>query len=296
MENLKELSEKLNGRAYSMYDKLMEAVLTGNTNNLDIEEFHGKTESEYSYKFNIPSNNGQNVYNVCARRGVSFYEFATKTKMEIPKEAQQAIAEWQSLGRDPRELDIKMDYGDAGIWDYNWDHLLVRVCDLNGIQLSRCAYNEEMKEIHRMFFNSNENTMQFHPKESEYVNIEPYTLHLWRHAIHGVPFPTMEDSTVKKENYLTSSGTKLKLTIRKSNDWECVTYRLAEREMSPTAYATWNEDCEVKDYIFGSDVTAFSLTLPELESRHTDGETTIWLPKGPQKIMVPNKGLLLPPQ
>lgn len=39
---------------------------------------------------------------------------------------------------------------------------------------------EEMCKVKDLFWNEDETVVQFHPKKSEYVNIHPYCLHLWR--------------------------------------------------------------------------------------------------------------------
>lgn len=39
---------------------------------------------------------------------------------------------------------------------------------------------DEMCKIKELFWNDDETVVQFHPKKSEYVNIHPYCLHLWK--------------------------------------------------------------------------------------------------------------------
>jgi len=47
---------------------------------------------------------------------------------------------------------------------------------------------KEMCFVKRLFWDGEDEVVQFHPKESEYVNCHPHTLHLWRPI--GVSFPT----------------------------------------------------------------------------------------------------------
>lgn len=59
-----------------------------------------------------------------------------------------------------------------------WDHVSVTV---------RCSEKEtrtptwdEMCRIKNLFFKDTETVVQFHPRKSEYVNVHPNVLHLWR--------------------------------------------------------------------------------------------------------------------
>lgn len=55
-----------------------------------------------------------------------------------------------------------------------WDHASVSRDD------GQTPSWEDMCEVKRLFFTPEETVVQFHPKESEYVNIHPGCLHLWR--------------------------------------------------------------------------------------------------------------------
>lgn len=56
----------------------------------------------------------------------------------------------------------------------NWEHVSVSL-------KNRCPNWEEMSYIKNLFWDEEETVIQFHPKKSEYVNMHPYCLHLWRH-------------------------------------------------------------------------------------------------------------------
>lgn len=47
---------------------------------------------------------------------------------------------------------------------------------------------KEMVFVKAQFWDDEDEVVQFHPKRSQYVNLHPHTLHLWRPI--GVPFPT----------------------------------------------------------------------------------------------------------
>jgi hypothetical protein len=56
-----------------------------------------------------------------------------------------------------------------------WDHVSVIIKGVN-----RTPRWDEMCMIKDLFFHPDEVAVQFHPKESDYINVHPYCLHLWR--------------------------------------------------------------------------------------------------------------------
>jgi hypothetical protein len=60
-----------------------------------------------------------------------------------------------------------------------WDHVSVSLSN-------RCPTWDEMHWIKNLFFNSEETVVQFHPKESQYVNRCKHCLHLWKK--HGTDY------------------------------------------------------------------------------------------------------------
>ena len=51
---------------------------------------------------------------------------------------------------------------------------------------------QEMCWVKNHFWTDEETVLQFHPRKSEYVNIHPNCLHLWRNAGLDHPLPPME--------------------------------------------------------------------------------------------------------
>ena len=43
--------------------------------------------------------------------------------------------------------------------------------------------------IKDLFFNEDETVVQYHPAKSDYVNNNPYVLHLWRPTDQDIPQP-----------------------------------------------------------------------------------------------------------
>lgn len=63
----------------------------------------------------------------------------------------------------------------AVVWSNGggWDHVSVSF-------YNRCPKWEEMCKVKELFFLPEECCVEYHPAESEYVNLHPYCLHIWR--------------------------------------------------------------------------------------------------------------------
>ncbi|MBQ9168895.1 MAG: hypothetical protein IJX67_10895 [Oscillospiraceae bacterium] len=99
------------------------------------------------------------------------------------------------------ELRIYGEYGDGGKGCFKvfvggrsffcivsngggWDHVSVTPCNR---KRQTCPTWEEMCEIKDLFFLPEECVVQYHPPKSDYVNMHPYCLHLWKP--NGVEMP-----------------------------------------------------------------------------------------------------------
>lgn len=69
---------------------------------------------------------------------------------------------------------------------YDWDHVSVSV---HGRTDSVPAW-DEMCKVKNLFWPADQGVIQFHPPESEYKNLHPGCLHLWRHK-DGHPTPPL---------------------------------------------------------------------------------------------------------
>ena len=63
-----------------------------------------------------------------------------------------------------------------------WEHVSVSRSD-------RCPTWEEMCQIKAMFWDAEDIVLQFHPRESDYVNNHPNCLHLFRPIDAEIPTP-----------------------------------------------------------------------------------------------------------
>lgn len=56
-----------------------------------------------------------------------------------------------------------------------WEHVSV-----SPRNMKRCPTWEEMCYVKDLFFEDEEECVEYHPKKSEYANMHPYCLHIWR--------------------------------------------------------------------------------------------------------------------
>lgn len=70
--------------------------------------------------------------------------------------------------------------------DSGWEHVSVSVRQGKKI---RAPNWKEMCYIKDLFWDAEDVVMQLHPRKSEYVNLHPHTLHLWRPTKQSIPEP-----------------------------------------------------------------------------------------------------------
>jgi hypothetical protein len=66
--------------------------------------------------------------------------------------------------------------------EYGWEHVSVSID-------KRAPNWEEMCFVKNLFWDDEECVMQLHPPKSEYVNLHPHCLHLWRHLTEKIFMP-----------------------------------------------------------------------------------------------------------
>jgi len=81
--------------------------------------------------------------------------------------------------------DCFMIASDAG----GWEHVSVSI---GGAKADRTPTWEEMCKVKAWFWDDEDTVLQFHPPRSQYVNVHPYVLHLWRQTDTNFPTPPME--------------------------------------------------------------------------------------------------------
>jgi hypothetical protein len=66
-----------------------------------------------------------------------------------------------------------------------WDHVSVS-CE------RRCPWWDEMCWVKEQFFEDDETVIQYHPAKADYVNLNPYVLHIWRPKDSKIPMPPVK--------------------------------------------------------------------------------------------------------
>jgi hypothetical protein len=80
-----------------------------------------------------------------------------------------------------------------------WEHVSVRAQEVKRVSATRKRVRQrrvptwrEMCIIKNLFWGAEETVVQYHPKQSDYVNIHPHVLHLWRPMFDILPTPPKE--------------------------------------------------------------------------------------------------------
>ena len=84
-------------------------------------------------------------------------------------------------------LDERRPYKKAVViwsWGDGWDHVSMSYKD-------RVPTWDEMCKLKDLFFLPEETCVEYHPAKSQYVNIHPYCLHIWRRQDDYMPRPPM---------------------------------------------------------------------------------------------------------
>lgn len=79
------------------------------------------------------------------------------------------------------ELFVIVSFGDG------WDHISISK-ETKGGKFKIPTWND-MCFIKDLFFEPEEAVVQYHPRQSEYVNFHPGVLHLWRKQDDSIPTP-----------------------------------------------------------------------------------------------------------
>ncbi len=68
-----------------------------------------------------------------------------------------------------------------------WEHVSIHAANRAG--KTRTPTWREMCFVKDLFWEPEDVVMQLHPRRSQYVNLHPHTLHLWRSRLHQIPEP-----------------------------------------------------------------------------------------------------------
>jgi hypothetical protein len=74
--------------------------------------------------------------------------------------------------------------------DFQWEHVSVHAYREGG-KKQRCPTWKEMCFVKRHCWDEDDIVVQYHPRETDYKNWHPFTLHLWRPKLQPVPTPPL---------------------------------------------------------------------------------------------------------
>lgn len=152
-----------------------------------------------------------------------------------------------------------------------WEHISVSHKD-------QCPTYEEMVNMKEFFFYEGEIAFQIHPLKKNYVNINPYVLHIWRPSQTNVPVPD-ESSIIDKYEYY---GEKVLYKHRLCGNGEFVAI-LANK------WVSWETVCQIKQKTLG-DVEAIQFHINKKLDLNPKKIIIIWKHKNNFKL--PDKKLV----
>ena len=181
--------------------------------------------------------------------------------------------------------------GDKGVYFVraarmpDWDHLCVFVLeDENGIERHRMPTSEELHEIFEVFFEDDEVGIEVYPTTEEYVNIEEFTLHLWRPVESVLPEPPRGCEYVPQELiHLEETKMDLLISVADSDGWRGYKVQVRQNGYEVNRLPNWTEMAEAKARLCGGDAVALQY--------HSNGDTTednaltFWVP--PKDLDIP---------
>ncbi len=88
---------------------------------------------------------------------------------------------WFQIRLHPSSPVLRILVSDA-FEQYEFEHVSVSLAH-------RCPTWEEMCKVKELFFDEEDQVIQYHPPKSEYVNQMKFCLHLWRFTKGRIPFP-----------------------------------------------------------------------------------------------------------
>jgi len=177
-----------------------------------------------------------------------------------------------------------------------WDHVSVCLLDRKGRFVERTLTWNEMCLIKNIFFNDDEDAVEFHPRKQDYIDEHHYVLHIWRANMKEFPLPKKEDydtnNNIQNINIPRKNG-YYNISVIQTNDWKRIRVSLLNRwHRQVKAFPTWDDMCIIKDLFFNDDEATIEIH-PSDEYRIHEKDYTIDLWKPLNKEMpLPNPNLV----
>lgn len=167
-----------------------------------------------------------------------------------------------------------------------WDHVSVSVLyKSKGQECLRMPTWEELEEITSLFFEGYEPVMEIHPSKKEYVNTNPYVLHLWRSNVEKLPMLPMI-SEIKDYDVveLPEKNHFLRILYGERDGWDCYEVQVLKGRKILKRFPSWDEMCIAKKHLLGEDRVAFEFHNIETVNRYS---TRLWIPPKETQIELP---------
>ena len=123
-----------------------------------------------------------------------------------------------------------------------WEHISIVVHDKFPLPANRIPSYEEMVRFKNVIWNNYEVCIQVHPKKSEYVNANPYCLHIWK--LTGENY---EDASIIKD-FITSFPANTSKSPHV--DYLQIAGKKYVIIAGPGRWLSWDEMCEIKNQYF----------------------------------------------
>lgn len=146
-----------------------------------------------------------------------------------------------------------------------WEHVIMT-------PMYRCPKYEEMCKLKDIFWNTDEIALQVHPPKSEYINIHPYALHLWRRN----DITSSAEKSLKKRILTTYeeakkfyNGKKQEVFIRDDDCKKLIIF-------AGNSWPTWEEVCKLKQQYWKPQEPAVQFNLSYSEDMNTEHIIILW--------------------
>jgi len=94
-------------------------------------------------------------------------EIKANSRLQIMADGEEGFAAFLIKPYRPGQVVI------VASWGMGWEHVSTSM-------INRCPTWEEMCTIKNIFWDEEECVVQYHPPKSEYINLHPFCLHLWK--------------------------------------------------------------------------------------------------------------------
>lgn len=148
-----------------------------------------------------------------------------------------------------------------------WEHIMV-----DCMFLQRCATYKEMSFIKDIFWPEHELALQVHPAQSEYINHNPYALHLWRDRLIT---PRVEKRLTEKIHEVS----KIALKYYKNIKDDFILPGVAEKLVvifGGDAWPTWEEVCEIKQKYWAPEEVAVQFNISYNHDINNEHMILLW--------------------